>query len=529
MALQYRQLQSPEQVDTQTVDVGGSTAANSLAHALKSFEGVVSDIGAGIQKRSGEDAGAAAGASGNPKFKSGFWSQTAYAQAYNNAALRSYAIRAEADAEDQASRLTVEAGTDPQKFAATFGAVRDQTLKNAPPEARAILSDLYNRHLAEGVAKLSQAQATEIRGQQRNDVSDGILRSTDRIAHLRSQDDLASSAQADQEEMRLQMLIDSAEKDGTISPIEAAATRKSVSYDITKQTVVAKFEKVLESPYGDPVGFIKKLKDFNQTSDVLPPDEEHKLETTLMATLREHNSLEAMQHSQANALQESMMAAGDREATADLLAGRLTQRKLYDMVSQERISPAVARTLNNELSSGNTVADDQKLKAHVRLNVLDYSEQDILEMRGLSWQTKSDLIEQRRKDSEGWKGTQQAREAQARIDRSLGIPEGGLIGMLSGDKADQRDQAMTQWYNAVDALDPAERQSQVITMAEDVIGRYIRKNKASEAQRLRGLKDAYIRAHPLDSLNDEARKTYDTRISKFDTDIAAAEAEAARK
>lgn len=530
MAVRYRDLVSPALIDTNVPSNGNADAARSLADALGSFGTTVSGIAQPILAEQGKQAGAAAGATGNPEFKTGFKKLTAYSQAYNNAALRSYAIKAEVDAEEQAARLEIEAANNPEKFAATFGAVRDATLTGAPPEARATLAEIYAKRLGEGATRLQAAQATEIRNSQRADVSEGVSRATDKIAQMLASDDPEQHLQAEEEQVKLQLLLDGAANTGTLTRTEAQAAHITTQRAIIAQTVAAKFGKELDNPYGDPIGFILKLKEANKTSDALDPEEEGKLEAQLMADLREHNALQAAMHAGDASAEKARYEAGDREATSLMLSGRLTRRKLRDMVDTQNLDPSVARTLNNELDSGDKAGGDSAESFHVRTNLLHYTEQDIATNSKLSWKERGDLILKRREEAQGWKGTQAAREGEARIDRSLGIVPGTMIQALPDSVKTARDNALTQWYNTVDGLPAEERQNAVIPSAEDVIGRFIRKQKSVEAQTLRLAQQRYLeKAGDPSEMGPEQKKKYDERLRRFQADIAAAEAEAARK
>jgi len=534
--IEYRQLQSPALIDTAIPDSGDAQAAQSLAHAFKTFETGLSGLNEQFQAKRGAQVGAAAGAEANfgkpggKDFNRGFLQNTAYAEAYNNAATRSYAIRAQADAEDTAARLQVEANKDPHAFQATFGAVRDAVIKNAPAEARPALIEIYNKRLTEGVANLSHAQAQEAQSQARTDVSEGIQRSTDRIALLRASNDLDKHDEADVEQQKLGLLIDSARRDGTLTPIEADAAHKQSQKAITQQTVTARFRDELANPYGDPIGFIKRLKEVNKTSNALLPAEEEKLVDSLLSDLRESNGMAEYDIRKAKQEEHMRFEVGDRNATSDLLAGRLTQKKLYDLTQSQNLSPEVARTLYNELQKGDPGIDDSRVAFDVRTNLLHYSEQEIASMPGLKWGTRGDLLLKRREEAAGWKGTQAAREGEARIDRALGIVPGTMIQTLPDDVKTQRNQALTEWYNQVELLPPAERQGAVISKSEEVIGTYIRKAKSIEAQDLARAKANFIkRAGDPNALGKEERKKYDERLNRYDSDITAAQAEAARK
>lgn len=529
MALRYRQLEQPTLVDTTSLENGDSQAATSLARAFKSFEGMALEPAANLRSQLGERQGAEAGSNGKPDLRSGLAATTAYGQAYNNSAMRSYAVKAESDAEDQAARLEIESGNDPEKFSATFSAVRDETLKNAPPEARGILATIYAKRGGDAITRIHSAQATELQKQARADTSEGVQRSVDRIATLRASDDPAKMAEADEEQVKLNLLIDGAHNDSTISRAEWQALHLSSQRQVVAQTVAARFGRELDNPYGDPVAFIERLKKANETSEVLAPAEEDALVAGLLSDLREKNSLEAAGAANAAREEKARYEAGDREATGKLLAGGLSTRYLSDMVAQQRLDPSVARTLLNELQAGDTAADDTQVAFDVRTNLLNYSEQDIATMPGLKWSTRGDLLLKRREEASGWKGTQAAKEGEDRIYRALGIVPGTMMAALDDDEKRQLQQAKTEWYDVVDKLEPAERQGAVISSAQDVIGKFIRKNKANEAQDLRNAKSRWMARKNIDDMSPSERKEYDLRAKKYDADIAAAEAEAARK
>ena len=523
MVVQYRQLQAPMQVDTSVPDVGGAAAANSLARAFKTFEGVASDIGQSNLADAGQKEGAAAGASGKPGFISGWKALTPYAKAYNNAALRSYAIKAQADAEDQAARLQVEANNDPQKFAATFGAVRDQTIKNAPPEARAVLTDMYNQHLAQGVAALSRGQAVEIQKANLDTLSEGISRSVDRVANLRAAGDPLSVQQADEEEMRLQILIDASERDGTLTPVQARAVRQNSAEGITKQTVVSQFEKVLEDPRGDPVGFIRRLQEYNKNSDALPPEEEAKLVDSLLETLRQHNSLASAGEAAMAAERKARMEAGNRAASAAFLDGSLTRRRLKEMVLNQEIDPNRATTLANERESNSGAkADDSKVLLQVETTLLDHTRDEIMTMRGLSNDTRRRLVLEFDRRSREWESTQPAHEAFRRIDQALGIIPGSNLVLLSDAQKTQRTRARLELYNTVQALPPGERDSEVIGLADVVIAKYISENSLGAAQVKQGFIDD-ANANRAKQIQDgtwtpNMQKEYDKQTSQWSSD-----------
>lgn len=668
-AVDYRQLSAPAQLEAFNYDDGSAAAASKLAGSFKQFTNDASALGQEVSSAEGAKAGEMAGAMGDPQFKSGFLKYTAYSQAYNNAATRSYAIRAENDAEDTAARLEVQANNDPSHFQATYTAVRDATVAQAPTEVRGLVANIYNKRLGEGTARLIHSQQEEYQKQSRVDVSEGIARSTDRIANWMSSNDPVLHAQAEDEQVSLSLMIDGAKNDGTITETEAASAHIAAQRSITEQTIGYRFKNELNNPYGDPVGFIERLQaanrdkagmtpavrpdladiaaqpgnedtdptkwakrpdgsqkgngwlgllrrpdggvsseisigvelngkeqdipllvptlsrsevdtllslkvdsNFNKNlptsikskavafaqqrvadgespfaspsdspsstvrGSVLSPSEETKLVTSLFETLRQKNALDSFDKRKNGRDELERYELGDRTATAQLLSGTLTQKNLLDMVTSQNLKPETARTLLNELEKGDTAKDDQKAVFDVKTDpdFLNMTDQDIASKSGLTWKTKADLIEERNKLSLGWRGTQQAKEGSERIDRALGIVPGTPMQALSDDQKRQRQQALTTWYDQVDGLEPAQRQGQAISSAENVIGRFIRKSKAEDAQGMRSAKARYIQsmqdAHgDPGGYGSKLKEEYDQRVRRYDTNIQAFEAEAARQ
>lgn len=525
MAVQsYRDTVRPALIDTNVPSDGSAEAAESLSRSFKQFERTGQEILGDINAEQGRRAGAEAGRTNDPAFRTGMKSMTAYGRAYNDAATRSYTVQSEIAADEAATRLELEAGNNPDAFRATFGARRDAVLKEAPPEAREILGEVYDRRMAAGMQRLIGAQGAEIHKQHRSDVAEGVQRATDRIGQLRASDDPAQYAQADEEEIKMNMLIDASQRDGTLSAIEAGALKVDVSRAVTQQTVTHRFRAELENPYGDPVGFIERLKDANKKSEALPPDEEEKLVTGLLNELQEKNALVAAGLRGQNTAQKIRWELGDNFATNAMVDGTLTSNKLSQMLKDDEIDPSVARTLYNELQSGNDKPDDERERFSVETTLLEHTEAEIGQNARLSWKTRRELIEKRRQLANTWRNTQQAREGAERIDRALGIPSGGMTALLPESVRKQRETALTAWYDKVDALPEAERQAAAINASEEISDQVIRGNNTRKLENLRKrLEDVKQKAGSVDEMDTEQRKKYEADIAKREATIRALE------
>ncbi len=377
------------------------------------------------------------------------------------------------------------------------------------------MADAYNQRLGAGLSRLQTAQASEHRNQSRTDTSEGVARFTDHIAQLRSQDTEEAHAQADEEEVKLGLFIEGAKNDGTLSATEAAVAHITVQKQIVQQSVYARFDRELQSPYGNPVKFIQNLKEMNKQSEALPPAEEAKLQDGLMARLRDHNSLLNMTDQAAYDSEKARLKAGNRSATTMLFSGQLTNGKLLELVQEGDLEPERATTLHNMLKAGNEVSDPKKL-FEVKTQVLSYTEEQIADLHGISWEDKGKLVEELDRQSNGWRGTQQAREAADRIDRELKIPPGTPAFMLLGTEVGtQRATALKQWYDKVDALPANERQSAVIPASEEIIDLVIRKNANAELASARAQLERYKQGKDPAKMSKGNKEAYDAEVDRL--------------
>ncbi|MCE5292913.1 MAG: hypothetical protein LLG14_27270 [Nocardiaceae bacterium] len=520
----YRETYRPALIDTNIPTDGRANAAAALAQTFKDFEAVGANRLGQLRAEQGRREGAEAGRTNDPHFRTGLASTTAYGQAYNDAATRSYVIQSEAAADDAAIRLEIEAANDPDVFRATFGARRDAILKEAPEGARAILAEVYDRRMADSVNRLIGARGLEMQKAAQADVVEGIRRSTDRIAQLRASDDPAKQELAEEEQVKQDMLIESARRDGTLTQTEVGALRIDAARSVTAQTVTYRFRAEMDNPYGDPVAFIERLKEANKTSNALPPDEEEKLVTGLLNELQEKNALAAAGRNNMKNAQEIRWALGDNFATNAMIEGTLTTNKLSRMLEEDEIDPSVARTLYNELQAGNDRPDDEKERFSVETTLLEHTEQEIGQNAKLSWKTRRELIEKRRQMSQTWRGTQQAQEGAARIDRALRILPGTPTALLDANTARQREAALTAWYDQVDGMPEDKRQAAAIEAAEKVADEVIRGNNNRKLEKMRQRLEAVKRAAgPVDEMGEQERADYEKDIADREAKIKALE------
>lgn len=510
----YRDVVRPSLIDPSMPDNGKAQASMALANAFRDFATIGSGFAANLSAEQGRRQGAEAGRTDHPAFRTGMGATTAFGRAYNDAATRSYAIKAEAEADESAMRLEAEAGSDPDFFRQTYGARRDAILAEAPAEARPILAEAYDRRMAISVQRLLGVQQQQQRQQALGEITDGINRSTDRLAQLRASNDPLLQGMADEEQVKLDLLINGGLQDGTLSQPEAAALRLDAARKGTAQLATYRFRNELNNPMGDPVAFIRNLMEMNKTSEVLPPDEEEKLVGSLLQELQQHNALIAAGLRDNDLAQKKKWAAGEKVATEALLNGTLSIGQLLKMSQDGDLDPAISRTLRDDLLQGSDRPDDNRERFRVETTLLKQSEDDIAHNSKLSWKTRRELIEKRREMANGWKGTQQAREGENRIDRALKILPGVNPAALSEDQLEKRDQAITEWYNTVDALPEDERQGKAISTAEDIINRIVRTNARGDADRYRKRISDLQAALP--GMDEEKQKQTQLSIARYE-------------
>lgn len=524
--LRFRDLQRPSLVDVgaRSTRDGSAEAAASLASSFKSASKTIGDFGEEILTDLGEQEGAIAGALDDPGFKKGLKRLGAYGKAYNNAALRTYAIKVEAEINENAARLEAEAKTDAKGFQGKMDAAAKAQIDEAPAEAQGLIRDAYARRTGQGLARIQGRAVAEDDEENGRVLAEGIDAATDRIGRLRAENTPESNLEADEEQAKLDLLIDAAERDGTLTRTQAGVARIESIKEVTKRVVIAQFREELDNPRGDPIGYIERFRERNKESEALSAEEEEKLEDFLMAELAERNAIVAARESQGRLAREARFREGDREATAAMLAGTLTQSQLLQMVEDERVSPAVARTLLNELQQGDPIVSEPEELAHVNLNVIRLTEDEILNNGKLSWADREAAILERRKQADGWKGTQKAKEAFDRIDRALDIVPGITSLLLTPEERRQRDRALTELYDLVDALPPEERQAAVIESSEKVIQRTIRNTARERAESLKRSLASFIeRTGDPEELSKTARKDYDLYVQGKEEAIRKAE------
>lgn len=474
----YRQLQSPEQVRTDLPDSGAAARAQALGSLFKEFEGVAGEQYTKAQTTAGSLAGAAAGATGHPAYREGLARFTAYSQAFNNAATGAYAIQAQTQADEAATRLRVQANNNPDTFRTTYSAVRDSVLKSAPAEAVPMLTELYNKHLAAGLAAVSGDQATEQLAVARQEYDWGIDKQVSRVATLMGSADPHDHMLAMDEQTKLSIMIDGSKNAGLHSEAEAAAMHVNAMRAITGQVFSTQVDRELADPKGDVVtlmdnfraAHVANLADKNQPP-ILAEAEFQKLMADANQKIREWHLTYDLAKGNAKSAEQVRFEAGDVKYTGMLLDGSLTPRMLAAAEKSGDLKPETARSLSDRLSLG-TVTHSNPLTLMRALqdpNLPGKTPEEIASTPGLSNADMVKVGQEAQRQRNNWEGTQQAKDAISSISVALKVPPGTPQGALSDLEKTAVANATLDFKTRINALPPEQRAGAYQSVAQEVV------------------------------------------------------------
>ncbi len=475
----YRQVQSPVEVRTDLPNNEAAVRAAALGSLFKEFEGVSADEYNQVQTKRGALAGAASGATGHPQYREGLKQFTTFGRAFNIAATGAYAVEAEAQADDTAARLRVQANNNPDTFRTTYSAVRDSVLKNAPAEAVPMLTELYNKRLAAGLAAISGDQAQQQQQLHRQTYDEGVARLTSRVAILQGSQNPQDQLEAMDEHTKLSALIDGGVNSGLYSVAEAKAMNINAMRTITAQVFQTQVDRELSKPDGDVITLLDNfrkahednLSDPTQTP-ILSEPEYQKLMADATTKIREQNLLVSMNRRDGKTAEQLKFEAGDQMYTSQLFQGVLTDRKLDVAVRNGDLKPETARSLHNMLNSGMgpTKSDPAAYARAIHdPNFLDMDGQDIANLPGISTADKLGLLKEQERRNASWENTQSVKQAKGSISAALKILPGTPTAALSDDQRRGLTDATQEFLQIMNDTDPAKRDGYAATAAQTAI------------------------------------------------------------
>lgn len=528
----YRQLQAPMQVRTDLPDNGAAARAAALGSLFKEFEGVSSDIYTKARTQAGSLAGAAAGDTGNPDYKQGFARFTAYGRAFNNAATGAYAVQAEAQADDAFARLRVQANNDPNTFNATYSAVRDAVLKTAAPDAVPMLTELYNKRLAQGLASVRGDQMVEQQKLQRQTYDEGVARLTSRVAILQGSDNPQDQLEAADEHTKLSLLIDGGVNSGLYSVAEGRAMNVNAMRTVTAQVFQTQVDKELSRPDGDVVTLLDNFRKAHEAnlsntseSPVLSEPEFQKLMGDATTKIREQNLLVSMNKREGRTAEQLRLEAGDQQYTSLFLETKLTDRALDAAVRSGDLKPETARALHNMINGGGGPSKSDPA-AYSRAihdpNFLDMTGDQIASLPGISVSDKLALVKDQERRKANWEGTQNVKQAKGSISAALKILPGTPTAALSDEQRRSLTDATQEFTQLMNDTDPAKRDGAASSIAQTVVKHAQQREAQADVQQLSKFRDAAIKNHGPGSADEWSDDKLQKYLKQKDDAIAAA-------
>jgi hypothetical protein len=523
--IDYRSLSAPAQVEPNLPDSGAAARAAELRRTFQEFEGISSDIYDKAATQAGAIAGAASGATGHPDYKQGLSRFTAYSRAFNNAATGAYAVQAEAQADDTAARLRVEANNDPATFHATYSAVRDAVLKNAPAQAQPILMELYNKRLAAGMAAISGDQATEIRNTQRATYDEGVARQTSRVGLLQGSENPADQAAAEDEHVKLTALINGGVNAGLYSKAEAQAMQIGAMRQITAQVFDTQVDRELSRPGGDVGALLERFRAAHEANladtkaiPILSEPEFDKLMAGAVQKIREQRLLDLLTKGEAKSAQQIKWEEGDKQYTDLFLQGKLTDKALASATASDDLKPETARALHNMLQIGVVAKSDPKafLDAIQDPELPSKSPAEIAVIPGLSNADKIKVGQEAERQRNNWEGTQKAKDSRLAISTALGVAPGAMV---SDDQKRAVQNATLDFVNRVNALPPEQRNGAMQNVAQEVIKAEHAREMAVQLQQTITARQSYIKHSGPGGDTPKKLDVYNARIKGYDDQI----------
>lgn len=446
----------------QSQDTGQAQMFQNITDRLRSFSEQIytQSVAPTIEARA-RTAGAAAGAAGTPELRSNF---TLYGRAYNDSAVRAYALTQYSDVEKNLSQFESQAGTDVEKYSALVKGYRDGAVQGVMPEARMFVSQMIDETAGEARTRIIRAAAVRARETQRTEIAGGLDTMAGKISKLYLSGSPEELQRAQTYGQTYLEMVDASVADGTFSPKEGAALKDNHLKNSIEWLAAGRLEAEYRIPGGNPTRFINDVLTNPELSDA----DRQQLARNLYGRLELMQRADAAAASEAAAASKAEADRAERELTSDLLNGRLTGKKIDEAIRTRGLDPAVGRTLFEKIKAGPGQTDEREAFI-ISTSLLSYTEQEIANNPRLDWNTKAQLIERRRTRMVGWPDTNNAQEARQRIDRAVGIIPGIPNPLVSQEVARQRGEAQTRWFDLVNALPPDQREAQAIPLAEQVV------------------------------------------------------------
>jgi len=191
-----------------------------------------------------------------------------------------------------------------------------------------------------------------------------------------------------------------------------------------------------------------------------------KLETRLSRHTKHDEDLSRLEQEE----RDERHRIGQRELTLSFLKGE--EVDLVAALEADDISDSWALTHREDAARRGPSHDRPDIRAFYELNLLDYSEEEIMEDDDLTYATRATLVDTRRElqeDQGNWRNTQQGQEAARRIKTAVGLPDGFVVQGMQGSMLREANEALTEFYNEVEGLPLEQRVIKAPEIADRIV------------------------------------------------------------
>lgn len=466
-------------------------------------------------KAKAQVAGAAAGAAGTPQLKSSF---TLYGRAYNDSAVRAYAMSQYSDIEQTMGQFETEAGTDAAKFTAKVEGYRNGALQGVIPEARPFIQQMVQERSQEGLSRITTAARVQAKETIQVQIAGGLDVMAGKVSQYYTQGTPESVAKAQATSQAYLDMVQASVADGTYTPKQGQALMDNHLKQSMEWLAAGQLKTQYELPNGNPLKVIQDIL----SNPALTDDDRQQLGRNLFGRLNLLQAADKEKNAAAEAAFKAKAETIDRELTSLLIRGKLTAAKIEEAVRLYDLNPSRATALFEKLGAG-PGADDDRERFKVETNLLTYTRAEIESNPRLSWDTKRALIERLDSRLGGWQDSNPSQEARRRIDNSLGIVQGIPNPLLTAEIAAKRGEALTAWYDEMALVPPAERDAKALTIADKVINTTTRKFKAkNDVTRLRN-RLTRLQKDLAEASGKETKATIQAEITSVNAQLTAAQ------
>jgi len=386
--------------------------------------------------------------------------------AWNEGAVASHVSAVKLDMFENLSRIEAESARAPEAYAAKAHAYSKGLLEGIPPNVR----PLVQNELAETVLKSGMKIQSDLRSFQREQHDASITTATDlyqtQAENAAKEGDIMGAVEAHEKAIAL---IESRELSGLLKPDAAETARRNLTREVEDAGVYGEMGRAITEGRGGAY-----IREFNSKKSFGDRDPEYraKMEKQMVSMMKEAHDIDDDQRKREDDERKALWRKSEQELTDLALNNNLTTGALQKYSSEGSADPKVLLKFQKPAASvGPAVSEGHALLAY-KLDVLRYSELEIVTDKRLSQEDRASLIEGRRgleKDKGNWRNSPEGKESVRRISFAFKIPPGADLSKIKDEELNRADFALTQFYNEINQLPLEERQMKSVEVANRIV------------------------------------------------------------